>query len=189
MKVFIKNLFLIIFTLYIFLSIFIFLPYYNWKYASENGFVKWILLGEVVSTFKAVTFPYFFLGTASSNQPNKVTDTTMDKFYRSLELSQKATHLINNDSAYSNMSEEEMKKIIDFEKQALEVSKTFDAKYLDSKYNGLGQHYKNEFVEGLNLFVEGFENQDAEKSVKGQKLKDQWDDWYINNLKKINNVK
>lgn len=33
-------------------------PYYNWRYASENGFVKWLLLGEIVPTFQGLVWPY-----------------------------------------------------------------------------------------------------------------------------------
>lgn len=35
--------------------------YYNWQYAKENGFIKWLFLGEVVSTFKSFFWPYFVL--------------------------------------------------------------------------------------------------------------------------------
>jgi len=37
----------------------IFVPYYNWQYAKENGFVKWLFLGELVPTLKATVWPYF----------------------------------------------------------------------------------------------------------------------------------
>jgi hypothetical protein len=44
-----------------------FIPYYNWQYAKENGFTKWLFLGEMVATGKAVIWPYFeFI--AKSNQ-------------------------------------------------------------------------------------------------------------------------
>lgn len=42
-----------------FIPTFFFVPYYNWKYAKEKGFVKWVLLGEVVATAKAFAWPYF----------------------------------------------------------------------------------------------------------------------------------
>jgi hypothetical protein len=46
--------------------------YFNWKYARENGFVKWILLGEFGPTAKSVVWPYFALAAgppSSSNAP------------------------------------------------------------------------------------------------------------------------
>jgi hypothetical protein len=35
------------------------IPVFNWRYAREHGFVSWLLLGEVVATFKAVAWPYY----------------------------------------------------------------------------------------------------------------------------------
>ena len=33
--------------------------YYNWQYAQENGFVQWMLFGEVVPSLKGALWPYF----------------------------------------------------------------------------------------------------------------------------------
>jgi hypothetical protein len=33
--------------------------YFNWTYARDNGFMKWLLLGQIVPTAKAVVWPYF----------------------------------------------------------------------------------------------------------------------------------
>ncbi len=34
-------------------------PYFNWQYAKEHGFVRWLFLGEVVATAKGLAWPYF----------------------------------------------------------------------------------------------------------------------------------
>lgn len=34
-------------------------PWFNWNYARENGFMKWLLLGEFVATTKAIVWPYY----------------------------------------------------------------------------------------------------------------------------------
>jgi hypothetical protein len=44
---------------YLIASAFIFTPYYNWQYASQNGIVSWLRWGEVKSTLKAFAWPYF----------------------------------------------------------------------------------------------------------------------------------
>lgn len=48
----------------------IFVPFYNWQFAKDNGFVKWLVFGEVVPTAKAIVWPYFifFAHPASSIQ-------------------------------------------------------------------------------------------------------------------------
>lgn len=37
-----------------FVSVMFMAPYYNWEYAKQHGFVKWLLLGEVVATGKSL---------------------------------------------------------------------------------------------------------------------------------------
>lgn len=43
------------------LPILIFLPYFNWQYAKENGFLEWLILGEIVPTAKSLIWPYYIL--------------------------------------------------------------------------------------------------------------------------------
>ena len=33
--------------------------YYNWKYAVEYGFIKWLLFGEIVASLKGAIWPFF----------------------------------------------------------------------------------------------------------------------------------
>jgi len=50
-----------IFWIYLFSVSLVFLPYYNWQFAKANGFVKWLVFGEIVPTAKAIAWPYFEL--------------------------------------------------------------------------------------------------------------------------------
>lgn len=36
------------------------MPYYNWIYARDHGFLKWVFFGEIVATVKAVIWPVWF---------------------------------------------------------------------------------------------------------------------------------
>ena len=47
-----------IFAAYMYTMI-IAVPWFNWQYAKDNGFMKWLLLGEFVSTGKALIWPYY----------------------------------------------------------------------------------------------------------------------------------
>jgi len=42
-----------------FLSVMIFVPYYNWQYARSNGVIDWMFFGEIAATAKAIVWPYF----------------------------------------------------------------------------------------------------------------------------------
>lgn len=43
-------------------------PYYNYKYANENGFMSWIFLGEIIPTFKAAVWPYYFINNITTKK-------------------------------------------------------------------------------------------------------------------------
>jgi hypothetical protein len=51
--------------------------YFNWTYARDNGFVRWLFLGELVSTAKAFVWPYFFAVHGTSHR-DRVTSTAPD---------------------------------------------------------------------------------------------------------------
>ncbi len=40
-------------------SVMLFAPYYNWKFAQRAGFVPWLFGGDIMGTFKGVLWPYF----------------------------------------------------------------------------------------------------------------------------------
>lgn len=44
------------------LSVGIFVLYFNWQYAHENGFWAWLFFGEVIATFKGILWPLFISG-------------------------------------------------------------------------------------------------------------------------------
>jgi hypothetical protein len=56
------------------------IPVFNWRYAREHGFVSWLLLGEVVATFKAVVWPYYAI--TALRGPAGAEDMTMTSMER-----------------------------------------------------------------------------------------------------------
>ena len=48
-----------ILTIYVMTCLFA-IPYYNWQYAKEHGFLEWLFLGEFVATAKGAAWPFFF---------------------------------------------------------------------------------------------------------------------------------
>lgn len=54
---------------YVGLALLIFAPYYNYAYARDNGFLKWLCFGEIVATAKATVWPYFLLTSSGGGIP------------------------------------------------------------------------------------------------------------------------
>jgi hypothetical protein len=41
------------------LALIVAVPYFNWQYAQEHGFMRWFFFGEFVATAKGFAWPYF----------------------------------------------------------------------------------------------------------------------------------
>jgi len=162
-----------------FFSLIWFVPYYNWKYANENGFVKWILLGEIVASGKAFIWPYF----AFSHKP----ESNLSHFINSINYSNEAAKLNDQGKLFSSVSESEMKGFIDLKRKALEEGKLVDIEKLNNDHPNFGNHFRDEYLKGLQLLIDGFDKHQDQDFIQVQILLDKWGDWYIANLDNIKN--
>jgi hypothetical protein len=154
-----------------------FIPYYNWQYAKENGFLKWLFLGEVVAFGKAFAWPYFvFFDKPSSN---------LSHFIKSINYSNEAAKLSNQGKPFESVDKADMKKFIDLKKKALEEAKLVNIEQLNRDHPNFGNHYRDEFMKGLRLLIEGYEKEDNGKIIEASILFDRWGDWYSSNLENI----
>lgn len=62
----------LVLTVY-FLPVLVLTPYYNWTYAREHGFARWLFLGEIAATARAVIWPYVLL-TPRGDLPHSSTE-------------------------------------------------------------------------------------------------------------------
>ena len=60
---------------------------------------------------------------------------------------------------------------------------------IDSQVPGFISHYKNEFIAGMKLLMEGYENSDLAKKFQGSLLLDQWAIWNKKNNQKLDEIK
>lgn len=96
---------------YIGLASLIFAPYYNYVYARDNGFMRWLLFGEVVATAKAIVWPYFLLASSSSSIPRDF-DECMIKYSRNTINDRSLFFIRKSCSAFSSRHESDFDKCI-----------------------------------------------------------------------------
>ena len=53
---------------------------------------------------------------------------------------------------------------------------------------GFAAHYKNEFIQGVELLIEGYENSDVSKKLKGGALLDTWARWNRENRRRLGKI-
>ncbi|MCP4681855.1 MAG: hypothetical protein GY864_05960 [Desulfobacterales bacterium] len=159
-------------------AIMFFIPYYNWQYIKNNGVAEWLLFGEIIPTAKAFAWPYFVFF-SSSILPNN--------FINSLNYANEANEFIDNVDAFTIVDPEDMDKIIELYKKAIEKAVLVDINQLNNKLNNFGNHYRDEFIKGLKLTVEGYEKHDNTKYMEGNLLLYNWGEWYTANIDNIKN--
>jgi hypothetical protein len=92
--------------------------------------------------------------------------------------------------AVGTLSPADWKAIVGYDKKALGEAEQADISEMNSDYPGFGDHFKNEFIEGLRLIVaDGNDWANAPAFLRGQILVDRFGDWYEANANAIRNRK
>lgn len=106
-------------------------------------------------------------------------------FNASIEYSNKSASIINQGEDYTLVDSDSMAKIINFYQQALLEAKQVDINILNNQFDGFGNHYKQEFVNGLEILIEGYEKHNQDRFLQGEILLDKWSEWYYINIDSI----
>jgi hypothetical protein len=174
--------------------------YFNWEFARTNGFSRWLFLGEVVSTAKALVWPYFAFRTdgaaeRASSGPSEIDRTRLSsqqisemevkKLILAINYSQQGAYLLNSSPHENPNDYPNLEDILAYRRKAVEVGKSADRAVLNSVYPGLGNKFEDEFVEAMSLFVHGCEAHSDEELHRSKVLNDEWADWYQANRKPI----
>ena len=159
--------------LYFIAAFVVFTPYYNWQYAKTHGFIKWLVFGEIVATAKAVAWPYFVFVKSGG---------TASHISKAIDYTNKATAVINKGGPYQSISQADMEEIIGYYKKALAEAKKADIESMNQHYPGFGDHFRSEFIKGLELFIQSYEKGDMMTSLASQTLLNEWGNWYQANI-------
>ena len=79
-------------------------------------------------------------------------------------------------------------KIIGHCREALQEANLVNADEVDKQVPGFDAHYRNEFIRGMKLFVEGYEKADIGKKLEGGFLLDKWALWNKENRQNLGKI-
>jgi hypothetical protein len=161
--------------------------YFNWQFAKENGFLRWILLGELVPSAKALVWPYFALHAVRTEPPvraltpTQIASMELKKMVEAMNASQQATYLINNGGrqqgagirSYSNFE-----RIVAYRRRALEVGRKVNSSVLDGIYPELGNRFQADFLTFLQVFLQACDSNSDSMLKEADEHNDKWADWY-----------
>ena len=156
--------------------------YYNWTYARENGFGKWLAFGELTATGKAIIWPYYFFS-------SKEKDKSFEHFSQSIEYANQTSQITNADHPFVSLTPEERKKFVGYKKQALDEGLLINIPTLNSKYPQFGDYFRDYYLKGIQLLVSANDKHNEQEFGQAFALLDTWADWYsanIGNIKSAN---
>lgn len=153
-------------------------PYYNWTYAKENGFVKWLVFGELVATGKGIIWPYYFLS-------KKTEESNFGHLNKSIEYANQTASIVNMNHPFVSLEAAEKKKFIDFKRQALKEAQLVNIDTLNSRHPNFGNYFKEDYSKGLQLLIDGYDKNNEQNIAQAFSLLDLWADWYSANLENI----
>lgn len=112
-------------------------------------------------------------------------NSTVQHLANSINYANQATQIINTGNPFEQVDQADIQTVLEFNKKALEEAKLVDIENLNRDYKDFGNHYRDEFIRGLELFIDGFEISDNQKILEGQILLDKWGTWYSQNIEEI----
>lgn len=139
---------------------------------------------KIKNIFYIVGFVIFIFTIYNYFWGNSMIDN-IKHFNQSIDYANQATQVINVGNPFEEIAQEDIHVMINLNKKALEEAKLVDIDKLNRDYGGFGTHYRDEFIHGLELSIEGFENSDNQKIIESQILLDKWGSWYNQNIEEI----
>src|SRR4051812_32575254 len=104
-----RSIFQAAFSIYFFLAVVVFAPYFNWRYAHDHGFVSWLCLGEAIPTAKALVWP-FFLDRGNG---------TAKHFVQAVKYHNEAVRIVKGGRALTTVPDSDIKEILRYLNLAL----------------------------------------------------------------------
>ena len=118
-----------------------------------------------------------------------------EHFRMSLNFAEEASKLNNQwnngGQVLTDLEDEDVIKWIDFNRKALYEAKFVDIEKLNSYHPNYGNHFRDEYIKGLQLIIDGYDNDKYQQLFQGQILVNSWVEWFnanIQNIREENNI-
>ena len=139
------------FGAYIWIGGIIFIPYFNYQYAKDHGFVNWIFLGQIVPTLKAAVWPYFVYDHFNKEEWTDEQLESIVYMRQSMDAVFKVARL-GEFLAEDDYSLKTFNKINGFIRDAKTPADNVDPEVLKRLNPELAEQWETKYIEGLSLF-------------------------------------
>lgn len=117
--------------------------------------------------------------------PRSKSSGSVEHFSTSLDLANQATSISNKVDGLEHIPESDVYEIIRLHQKSLGESKFVNIDELNNRLSGFGDNYRDEFILGSKLFLNGLESGNAVQAIRGQILLRKFGYWYRKNISEI----
>jgi hypothetical protein len=157
-----------------FISIAVMAPYYNWQYAKEHGFIKWLFLGEIVVTLKSTAWPYFAFFSDRGSQ----TKSPDERHYvNSKKACDEAMKIIVKTGDVARLPSEDKAKVADLLGLAIAEANQVQPGYLEKVHPQFAAMYEKNYKYAINLLIEGFRTDNTQLVLAGAYGYNEFAEW------------
>ena len=147
--------------------------YLNWQYAQGNGFVKWLFLGQIIPTAKAIAWPYYMFST-----PVKHYDSPDDNHFRnSKKAFDEALLIVDKVGDVSKLPTDLKAKFADLLRLAIAEANQVQPSYLQETHPDYPSMYEKKYKYGMSVLLQGIETDDIALVLKGAYTCNGFSDW------------
>lgn len=157
-----------------FMSLAIMTPYYNWQYAKEHGFIKWLFLGEIVATLKSAAWPYFVFfsdGASPTSSPDE------RHYVNSKKACDEAMKIIVKTGDVARLSSEDKAKVADLLGLAIAEASQVQLAYLQKVHPQFPEMYEKNYKNSISLLIQGFRTDNIQLVLAGAYGYNEFAEW------------
>jgi hypothetical protein len=162
------------------------LLYFNWQYAKQNGFMSWLVLGQVVPSLQSAIWPYYVLHHRETPGPATDASSSLAHFAASIEFRNEATLLLEpppGTIGQYSVPREKSDRALQLMRSALAESYRVPDDVLRTLHPDLPTQYEQDFRGGLKLYVDVLGQGRFDLAPEAVGRLDRFGDWYNRNLR------
>ena len=153
------------------LSLSVMIPYFNWKYAQENGFIKWVILGEIIASAKSIIWPYYIFydknGNKNKVQVDSIYGESSIQYINAKKSGDEAINIVLKKGDITALDKSDSIKMLELLRLSLSEARLVKKSYLMVVHNEFPDKYEKGYRLAVQTMIEGFESDNTALLLAG----------------------
>jgi hypothetical protein len=171
-------------SIYLTLSLMIAAPLFNWRYARQHGFGKWLAFGEFIATAQAAIWPYYALTGSGSDRRNSLEARSNLHFDNSASDCVAAMKLLGQFGVMS-LPTNESSNVVMMLRAAVTEASLVDDSYLRRAHPEMVKRYREDYAASLSTLADALQTGERAKQLLALATYDTFAEWMQTHNKEL----